>query len=111
MTEQRKTIQNTREGVLVEAELNRRTFNLVQPQKKRVPISERALVQRINRKLATENEVLKKTRGASAIQNLGDYYILDLHKNLVLANDVDPIALGKELGVLADFERVEEGTA
>src|SRR4029077_4905862 len=87
MTEQRKTIHNTREGVLLEAELNRRMFY----SQKRVPLSERALVQRINRKLATQDEVLKKTRGARAIQELGDYYILDLRANALLFKDVDPV--------------------
>jgi hypothetical protein len=108
MAEQRKTIHNTREGVLLEAELNRRAFY----SQKRVPISERALVQRINRKLAAQGEVLKKTRGG-AIQELGDYYVLDLHRNLLLNKDVDPVELAKVLRVLRRFERIvlAEGTA
>jgi hypothetical protein len=109
MAEQRKTIHNTREGVLLEAELNRRAFY----SQKRVPISERALVQRINRKLAAQGEVLKKTRGARAIQELGDYYVLDLHRNLLLNKDVDPVELAKVLRVLRRFERIvlAEGAA
>jgi len=73
----------------------------------KVRISERALVQRINRKLAAQNEVLKKTRGAHAFLDLGDYYVLDARHRFVLHKEVDPVALGKELGVLKGYETVE----
>ena len=71
-----------------------------------VPVSTRALVQRINRKLKAEESVLKASRGARAQQDLGDYYLLDWRTNAVHAKDVDPEDLGRELGVLKAWERV-----
>ena len=71
-----------------------------------VPVTMRALVQRINRALAQDDEALKKTRGARAIQELGDYYVLDFNRNALVEKDVDPEEFGRELGVLQDYERL-----
>lgn len=70
----------------------------------KVAVSERALIQRINRKLAPDLEQLKKNRSPG--NELGDYYVLDLNRNFVTAQNVDPEALGRELGVLAEWETV-----
>ena len=70
----------------------------------RVTVSTRALVQRINRKLAQEGEQLKATRGGQAQIDLGDYYLLDLRLNAVVGKNIDPERLGRELGVLAKWE-------
>lgn len=79
----------------------------------RVAVSERAVVQRINRKLRAVYEEdgidlheLKKNRGARAIQELGDYYVLDCRANFVIEDHVDPEDYARELGVLAPFESV-----
>jgi hypothetical protein len=75
-----------------------------------VPVSKRALVQRINRKLLKDRgEVLKATRGGKAQQDLGDYYTVDLAGNFLVEKDVDLGELGRELGVLAAYERLVEG--
>jgi hypothetical protein len=73
-----------------------------------VPVSERALVQRINRKLLLDDQRLVKTRGAQAILDLGEYYVLDWRRNLALDTRVDPEDLGRELGALRPWERVAE---
>ncbi len=70
----------------------------------RVPVTMKALVQRINRKLADSNEALRKTRGARALIDLGDWYVLDTNRNLILHKNVDPEVLGRELGVLHPWE-------
>lgn len=44
----------------------------------------KALIKRINRQLAHESQRLKITRGGQARANLGDYYVLDLHRNVVV---------------------------
>jgi len=49
-----------------------------------VPVSERALIQRINRALAKEGEKLKKARGVRTILSVGDYYILDIQRNFIV---------------------------
>jgi hypothetical protein len=73
----------------------------------KVPVTERALFQRINRKLAHENEQLKTCRGGQWENELGRYYVVDLNRNSITASDVDPEALGRELGVLARWEEIK----
>jgi hypothetical protein len=77
-------------------------------QPERVPVSMRALVQRINRKLAADGELLKKARSEATRQEAGDYFIIDVNRNMLMAKYVDPEALGRELGVLKQWERVFE---
>ena len=74
----------------------------------KVLVNARALLQRINRKLAEDQECVKKTRGV-AIRDLGEYYRLDLFKNRVMETDVDIEALARKLGVLHEFEALKEG--
>ena len=76
-----------------------------------VPVSKRALIARINRKLAKDSdydmERLVITRGARAKFDLGDHYVLNQRLNFVTHNHVDPEAFARELGVLKSYERVE----
>lgn len=81
---------------------------------KKVPVSMRALHARINRMLAKEDEVLVKARGIAA-EKLGDWYTISVStaaaragRNSVLETDVDPEKLGRELGVLREWEEVVE---
>ena len=52
-------------------------------------MSERTLQNRINRKLKADGLVVRKTRGARAQQELGDYYVLDTYRNLVVETHAD----------------------
>jgi hypothetical protein len=72
------------------------------------PVTERALVQRINRRLAKDFETLKAARGGRWRSTTGDYYVVDLQRNAIARTNVDPEALGRELGVLHAYERVVE---
>ncbi len=66
-----------------------------------------AVVKRINRKLKPDWKQLKKTRGYWMRVNLGDYYVLDTYNNNILTNVyADPETLGRELGVIANWETV-----
>jgi hypothetical protein len=87
--------------------------------KQTVPVSERALIQRINRALAKEvnPSCLKKTRGARAGEALGTYYTVDIQhgrpstamsQGVGYAN-VDLEKFGRKLGVLQPYEHLEEG--
>jgi len=69
-----------------------------------VPISRRALKQRLDRLLQAEGKELKKARGAPAIDALGRYYVVG--NNSVLSHHVDLETLGRETGALADYERL-----
>lgn len=71
----------------------------------KIPISTRALTQRVNRALRKDGKVLKGRPGRGP---KGRYYILSLARNAVLKHDVDPEALGRELGVLAAYEEVRD---
>lgn len=69
-------------------------------------ITETALVKRINRKLAPDFEKLRKSRGAREQMGMGEYYVHDCKRNSVMATYVDPVRLGRELGVLQNRETV-----
>jgi hypothetical protein len=74
--------------------------------KSKVPVSMRAIIQRINRKLKPDDEALKIARGEALRQQVGDYYRLNFRINGITGMDVDPEALARELGVLHDWEQV-----
>jgi hypothetical protein len=68
-----------------------------------VPVTARALVQRINRTLSKDGEVLRAMRG-QAVHDLGSYIVIDTNGNSVAHKRVDIERLGRKLGVLKDFE-------
>jgi len=73
-----------------------------------VKITERELLQRINRKLAKNIEGLKKSGSDKSHNKADDYYTIEFDQNKITATDVDLEKLGKELGVLKDFEKLED---
>jgi hypothetical protein len=66
-----------------------------------------ALVKRINLKLARKGQQLKKPRSQSGRSDLGDYYVLNLRDNFVVARYVKPQTLGRQLGLLAQSDTVK----
>jgi hypothetical protein len=77
---------------------------------RKVPISHRALIQRINRKLAKDSMILKTARLYSTGHentNLGRYYIVDQTKNSLAYSHCDLDYWGKRLEVLAEWEELE----
>jgi hypothetical protein len=75
----------------------------------KVPVTERALMARINRKLSHDDEVLKKCRPDSQwYHDLGDYYGVDLRRNAVVYQHRGLEEFGRELGVLRDFEELAQ---
>lgn len=73
------------------------------------PVTEGALIKRINRQLNKDTQRLCKTRGWRSFSNLGTYYILDYYYNLVTAHHIHLEFLGAELGVLDDDETIVFG--
>jgi hypothetical protein len=73
------------------------------PSAKCMPVTMRALLQRINRELLRVGlanggaRQIKRGRGADA----GGYYILDVGRNEILAWGIDPEETGRRMGVLA----------
>ena len=52
--------------------------------RKKVPVSKAALMARINRRLAHDGERFKASRSAGEFNNLGNYYTIDLSRNMVV---------------------------
>jgi hypothetical protein len=75
---------------------------------RKVDVTMRSVIQRINRKLAADNEVLRVAKGERVRLQVGHYFVLDLEIGGILHQDVDPEALARELGVLRDYEEVVE---
>ena len=71
----------------------------------KVSVGKAALLARINRRLAKDDEQLKAARGEEARQDLGDFYVVDFNRNVVVSKDVDPVGLARKLGVLRDYEK------
>jgi phosphopantetheinyl transferase len=77
-------------------------------QAERVPVSLRALIQRINRKLRPQHQALHTHRGRQGRGYLGDYYVIDFNTNYIVAGHVNVEALGRELEVLQEWEYLIE---
>lgn len=69
-------------------------------------VTERAIIQRINRKLADDDLVLKTTRGANLQRSVGAHYVIDVQRNFITNTHIDPETYARELGVLAHWEEV-----
>jgi hypothetical protein len=80
----------------------------------KVPVSERALLQRVNRRLAKDNEQLRTARGfrdglyRHEDSTLGRYYAVDLSRNVVTAAHIDLEKWGRELEVLKPWEVLQD---
>ena len=81
--------------------------------KQRVPVSARAILQRINRKLKPDWKQLKTGRGLLLERTVGRYYVIDIRRNCVTQQYVDVEDLARELKVLQSWEelRAESGVA
>ncbi len=72
----------------------------------KVPVSERALIQRINRCLNKSDEYIKKARGV-AVNTIGQFYRVDFYSNAVIERDVDIEELGRKIGALQGYEELK----
>ncbi len=78
------------------------------PKIKRAPVSTRAVIQRISRKLG-EFKKLKKCRADSRwYSDLGAYYIVDEDHNTIVRSHVDLETLARELKVIEAWEAIVE---
>lgn len=81
----------------------------MRPQKDLRPmktITEKALVSRINRRLAPSGTTLRKALGESLRAEVGDFYELDMHLNVITVKHVVVEKWGRELGALRPTESV-----
>ncbi|MDQ5871812.1 MAG: hypothetical protein M3547_06345 [Acidobacteriota bacterium] len=76
---------------------------------RKVPVSRRALVQRINRVLAKQKRRLLAGRTERVVRDLGRHYVVDAGGSRGCVRDhVDLEDFGRELGVIADYEALDE---
>ena len=76
------------------------------PKRPKMPVTMRALTQRVNRKLKPDLEMLRVTRGAQMQQDVGDYHVIDFRKNWITHKHVDPEQMARDMGVLHEWEEV-----
>ena len=76
-----------------------------------VPVSRRALFQRINRALAKKGGRLRAYCGGRPEPSLGEFYIVDTDRDLPIEGNCDLKELGKRLGVLKPYERLDDAEA
>jgi len=87
----------------------------VTPKAHRAPVTERALMQRLNRALAKEGRLLRTQRSVDyrgrrlyRSPELGRFFVVDVNRSIVVDKKVDLEELGRELGVLNAWEDVSE---
>jgi len=71
-----------------------------------VPISRRALIGRMNRALAARDEQVIISRGALAKDAVGHYWIRDNRRNCVVKRDIDLEDYARKMGILQEYERL-----
>jgi len=75
-----------------------------------VPVSKRALLARLNRKLAADLEMVKTTRdNTRARRDLGEFYVVDMLINRIVEHDIDLDDFARKRGVLAQHEHLADG--
>jgi hypothetical protein len=80
----------------------------VQMEQKKIPVSRRALLARVNRILAKKDQALRISRSHGERSNLGEAYILDTHKNSPVFMNVNLKDLAEELGAIKAFEEMAD---
>lgn len=73
-------------------------------------VSVRALTQRLNRRLAQDDQAVRSPRGRASRSQWGDYFIVNKRTRGVVDYKLTPKkleAMARELGVLAEWEELE----
>jgi hypothetical protein len=71
---------------------------------KKLQVSRRALITRVNRWLADDGKKLKADRH----HQLDEYYSIDVKRGVVIERVTDIEHFAREIGVLHDYERIAE---
>lgn len=86
--------------------LTKLSHTSAKPQK--VAVSRRAVLQRVNRKLAPQLKALKAWRTSGLRYKAGDLFHLDLNRNAILNINVDLESFAREVGALQPWESLTE---
>ena len=71
-------------------------------------VGEKALIQRINRRLAHDGEKLRKTRNPRHFMDLGRYYVVVVPSGYHAASHINLEQYGRETGALGPNEQLVE---
>ncbi len=74
----------------------------------KVPVGRDALVARINRRMAENNERLLAARSARVKMEMGDYYIVNTKHGGMTRSNLDLVDLARELRCLQPWEALVE---
>ena len=72
-------------------------------------VSRKALIQRINRRLAREGKALRSFRSRQDRMEYGEFYTVIAETSLFLGSHADLEELGRDLGVLREGEVLDKG--
>jgi hypothetical protein len=72
------------------------------------PVSMKALVRRVNRRLVKQGQKLIKTRGERVRAELGDMYVIDTNTSALILFRVNVEVLARELGALQTWQKVAD---
>jgi hypothetical protein len=73
-----------------------------------VKITQHELLRRINQKIAKNIEGVTESRDGESHNETDEYFTIEFDQNKITTTNVDLEKLGKELGVLKDFEKLED---
>jgi hypothetical protein len=70
-------------------------------------ISTRALLARVNRALAAEGQIFRRSRGKKLKAQLGEWHILDKTKGEIAARDLDIEQWARDRNLLQSWEEID----
>jgi hypothetical protein len=74
-----------------------------------VPVSKRALIARLNRKLRADDEIIKTTRGSTrARQEMGEFFVIDTRTRGMVADNIDLEDYGRSYECLQPYESLSD---
>ena len=72
-----------------------------------IPVAIRAVMQRVNRRLATEGKRLKTVRkGQRYRAEIGPYFVVSLKTGRLIEIRIDLEGFARQLGALSDWEKI-----
>jgi hypothetical protein len=78
----------------------------IMAKKQKVPVSVRAVVQRINRELKKKGKVLRATRGAEARKQFGGFFVVGFRSGAVQDKNIKLEAFARKVGAIETYEYV-----
>ena len=81
----------------------------MKPQK--VPVSERAILARLNRKLSADGLVVRRCKETTRnYATLGAFYVVDINRKAIRAKRINLVEYARKVGVLTDAEALDDFT-